>query len=98
MGATENARYNAKIQRNLGLFCNKTAQIIAKTSTILQLSVSDMLTLVNFPTFAVVDLHYGWSIRSIRSILPFSAEDPRPPSIIHGYWPTPVYNPIGISI
>ena len=34
MGATENAGFHAKVQRNLGLdFCNKTAQIIAKTST-----------------------------------------------------------------
>jgi len=45
MGATENAVFNSKlpVQWNLGLdFGNKTAQIIAKTSTSLQLSVSDM--------------------------------------------------------
>jgi len=41
------------------LFCDKTAQIIAKTSTSLPVSVSDMLTYVNFPTFAVVDLWCG---------------------------------------
>ena len=36
----------------LGLMsCNKTAQIIAKTSTSLQLSVSNMLTGVNFPIY-----------------------------------------------
>jgi len=39
-------------------YCNKTTQIIAKTSTSLQLSVSDMLTHVNFPTFAMADLCY----------------------------------------
>jgi len=38
-------------------FYNKTAQIIAKTSTSLQLLISDMLTHVNFPTFAMADLH-----------------------------------------
>jgi len=33
MGVTENAGFNAKVQRNLGLdFVKKTAQIIAKTS------------------------------------------------------------------
>jgi len=32
MGATENAEFNAKLQRNLGLdFVKKTAQIIAKS-------------------------------------------------------------------
>jgi len=44
-------------------FCNKTAQITAKTSTSLQLSVSDTLTHVNFPTFAVADPRYGGLIR-----------------------------------
>ena len=42
-----------------GLICDKTALIIAKTSTSLQLSVSDMLTRVNFPTFAMADLRHG---------------------------------------
>jgi len=45
MGATENAGFNAEIQWNFGLdFVQKTAQITAKTSTSLQLSVTDMLT------------------------------------------------------
>ena len=38
---------------------NKTAQIIAKTSASLQLSVSDMLTHANFPTSAMADPRYG---------------------------------------
>jgi len=39
MGATDNAGFNAKVQRNLGHdFVKTTAQIIAKTSTSLQLS------------------------------------------------------------
>jgi len=33
MGMTENAGFSAKVQRNLGLYFNKTAQIIAKDST-----------------------------------------------------------------
>jgi len=54
MGATKNARFNAKVQRNRGPdFVTKTAQIIAKASTSLQPSVCDMLTHVNFPTFAM---------------------------------------------
>jgi len=54
MGATKNAGFNAKVQRNRGPdFVTKTAQIIAKASTSLQLSVCDMLTHVNFPTFAM---------------------------------------------
>jgi len=44
MGATENAGF--KVQRNLGLHFVKTAQMAAKTSTSLQLSVSDMLIFV----------------------------------------------------
>jgi len=36
---------------------------IAKTSTSLQLSVSDMLTHVNFPTFAMADRRYCGLIR-----------------------------------
>ena len=38
---------------------NKTAQIIAKTSASLQLSVSDMLTHANFPTSAMADPRDG---------------------------------------
>ena len=42
MGATENAGFNAKVQRNLGLdFVTKRHTSITKTSTSLQLSVSD---------------------------------------------------------
>jgi len=63
MGMTENAGFSAKVvkvQRNLGLdFVKKTAQIIAKDSTGLQLTVSDMLSDVNFSTFAMADFHYG---------------------------------------
>jgi len=44
----------------LGLISrNKTAEIIAESSTSLQLSVSDMLTHVNLSTFAVADPRYG---------------------------------------
>jgi len=49
----------------LGLIsCNRTAQIIAKSSTSLQLSVSDTLTHVNFPTFAKAESRYGGLIRA----------------------------------
>jgi len=41
-------------------------QIIAKTSTSLQLSVSEMLTHVKFPTFAMADLRYGRLIHADR--------------------------------
>jgi len=47
MGATENAGFTTETWP----FCNKTAQITAKTSNSLQLSASDMLTHVNFTTF-----------------------------------------------
>jgi len=48
--------------------CNKTAQITGKTSTGLQNSVSDMLTRVHFPTFAIMaDPPYGRLI-GVRSI------------------------------
>jgi len=67
MGATENAGFNAEIQWNFGLdFVQKTAQITAKTSTSLQLSVTDMLTHVNFPTVTTVDPRYGGLIRTIH--------------------------------
>jgi len=50
MGAIENAGFYAKVQQNLGLdFVKKNSTNSAKTSTSLQLSVSDMLTHVNFP-------------------------------------------------
>ena len=67
MGATENAGFNAKYNGILGLILyKKTAQITAKTSTSLQLSVTDMLTHVNFPTFTTVDTRYGGLIRTIH--------------------------------
>ena len=40
-------------------FCSKTEPVIAKTSNSLQLSVSDMLTHVNFPSFAMVVPHFA---------------------------------------
>jgi len=59
--ATENAGFNAKVQRNLGLdFVTKQHRSLQKPSTSLQLSVSDMLTHVSFPTFATADTRYGW--------------------------------------
>jgi len=66
MGATENAGFNAKVERNLGLdFVTKQHKSLKKTSTSLQLSVSEfseMLSHVNFPTFAAVDSYAmaGW--------------------------------------
>ena len=59
MGATENAGFGAKVQRNLGLdFVTKQHKSLEKPTS-LRLSVSDMLTHVNFPTFAMADLRYG---------------------------------------
>ena len=55
--ATENAGFSAT--ETWARFCNKTAQIIANTSTSIQLSVSDMLTRVNFTTFAMADPRCG---------------------------------------
>jgi len=47
MGATEHAGFRAKVQRNLGLdFVTKQHKSLQKTSASLQLSVSDMSTLV----------------------------------------------------
>jgi len=62
-GATENAGFMLTYNGIWARFCNKTAQAIAKTSTSSQLSVSDMLTHVNFPTFAMADPRYGGLIR-----------------------------------
>ena len=63
-----------------GIFCSSNlAQIIAKTSASLQLSVSDMLTLVKFPTFTVADLRYlccGGLIG--HKLVTHCAERPRP--------------------
>ena len=52
------------IQRNWACFCNIIPQIIAKTSSSLQLSVRGMLNDVNFPTYDMADLHYGELMRS----------------------------------
>ena len=79
--AIANGRHSEEIQRGwlkkqdlmikyngiLAWFCNKTALIIAETSTSLQLSVGDMLTRVNFPTFTMVDPCYSGLIRSQRN-------------------------------
>jgi len=49
---TDNVEFNAKVQWNLGLdFVTKQHKLL--------LSVSDMLTHVNFPTYVMADLHYG---------------------------------------
>jgi len=65
MRATENAAFYAEVQRNLGLdFVTKQHKSVQKTTTSLRLGVSDMLTHVNFPTFAMADLHYGRLIRT----------------------------------
>jgi len=49
---TDNVEFNAKVQWNLGLdFVTKQHKLL--------LSVSDMLTYVNFPTYVMADLHYG---------------------------------------
>jgi len=56
MGATENGRFSAKVQSNLALdFVAKQHKSLQKNSASLQLGVSDMLTRVNFPTFAMAD-------------------------------------------
>jgi len=48
MGASENVGFNAKVQQNLGLdFVKKTAQIITKTPTSLQLNVTYQLMLTS---------------------------------------------------
>ena len=65
MRATENAAFYAEVQRNLGLdFVTKQHKSVQKTTTSLRLGVSDMLTRVNLPTFAMADLHYGRLIRT----------------------------------
>jgi len=54
MGATENSGFNSEVQRNLGLdFVTKQHKNFKQFT---QLSVSDMLTRVNFPT---AYLRYG---------------------------------------
>jgi len=51
----------------LGLILSKTALIIAETSSSLQLTVIDVLTYVNFPTFAMADRRYGGQIQLVQS-------------------------------
>ena len=66
MGATENAGFNATVQRqNLGLdFVTKQHKSLQKLPTSFQLCVIDiMLTHVNFPTVAMADRRYGRLIR-----------------------------------
>jgi len=54
MGATENSGFNSEVQRNLGLdFVTKQHKNFKQFT---QLSVSDMLTRVNFP---IAYLRYG---------------------------------------
>jgi len=60
LGATENAEFNAKVQQNLGLdFVTKQHKSLQK----LQPAWCDMLTRVNFPTFAMADPRYGGLIQ-----------------------------------
>jgi len=55
---------NDKVQWNFGLdYVTKQHKSLKKTSTSLQLSVSDMLIHVNFPTYAMADPRYGRLIR-----------------------------------
>ena len=60
MRATKNAGFSARVRRNLGLhFVTKHRKSLQIVSTSLQLSASDILTRVNFPTFAMADPRYG---------------------------------------
>ena len=52
-----------KYNRILGLILQQNSKNHGKASTSLQLSLSVMLTHVNFPTFAMADPHYGGMIR-----------------------------------
>jgi len=55
---------NAEVQWNLGLdFLLQNSTNICKNLNSLQLSVSDMVTRVNFPTFATADRRYCGLIR-----------------------------------
>ena len=63
MGATENVGFHAEVQWNLGLDFVTNSTDHCKNFN--QFTVQcDMLTHVNFPTFAVADPHYGWLILS----------------------------------
>jgi len=46
---------------DLILLCNEAVEIVARTPTSLQLSVSDVLAPVNFPAFAMADRRRGGS-------------------------------------
>ena len=46
---------------DLILLCNEAVEIVARTPTSLQLSVSDVIARVNFPAFAVADRRRGGS-------------------------------------
>ena len=66
MGATGNAGLNAKVQRNLWLdIVTKQYKSLQKLRASLQLSVSEMLTRVNYHrayTLAMADPRYGGMI------------------------------------
>jgi len=67
-GAT--AGFHAKLQRNLGLdFVIKQYRSLQKLQPVLQLSTSEMLTRVNFPTLAKADPRYDELIRNRHSKL-----------------------------
>ena len=60
MGATKNAGFNAKVQRNLGLdFATKQHKSLQK----LQPVYSFVYWHVNFPPFAIADPRWGGLIR-----------------------------------
>ena len=64
-GATENAGFNAKVQRNHGLdFVKKAAQIVAKKI--------NQFTAADFPTFAMSHLCCGGRIRAPTQHFPVS--------------------------
>ena len=85
MGATENAGFNAKVRRNLGLdlgldFVTKQHRFIAKTSTSLQLSVLEMVT-------RVVDYR---DVKASRPMWPRGQIiRPRLQARPHSFWPRP---------
>ena len=68
MGATENAGFNTEVQRNLVLdFVTKQQKSLKKNFNqfSIQLSASDKLTHVNFPTFAMAHARHGGLIRRL---------------------------------
>ena len=70
--ATENAGFNTKEQRNLGLdFVIKQHKSLQKLTTSLYLSASDMLINVNLPTFAMVGPRHGgltWLVTYLKFV------------------------------